>query len=137
MTVKEAKLSKKDKEANTILEILSEYWPEQCYTYSSENGIIDFPLGMFIGLNDIKKWLIAIDFTFVTEKHDTIIFMLLIKDIIKNKIDIEIGSGYQTLLNKKGMYKGLIMQYDIYKEQEEKNITEKEAEKIVKKTKMF
>jgi hypothetical protein len=49
---------------------------------------------------------------------------------------VEIGQGFQTFY-KNDLYTGMIHQQDIYEVMEEQSISEKEAEKIVKKTKMY
>ena len=61
--IKEAKLSKMDKEANIILDILSEFYEEGSFIYDNKIETINTPLGMFIWIdsNKTNKWMYSID----------------------------------------------------------------------------
>ena len=49
------------------------------------------------------------------------------------KLQMRTSCGYQTLFDKKGNYTGILFQEDIYAMIDEEDITEKEAEIILKK----
>ena len=80
-----------------------------------------------------KIWCFEIDFTFMDEKKLFILSMMILNNISKNKITLVIGNGYQSCYNKKDICTGLVFQEDIYELMQEKEISEKEAEKILKK----
>lgn len=132
--VKIAKLTRQQKETNTILEILSEFYEPEGYKNCPETDTILFALGMVTWADNI--WLFDLDFTFCTDKDDTVIAMLIIQAITEQKIHVEIGQGLQTFY-KNDLYTSMIYQQDVYEIMIEQKVSEKEAEKIAKKTKLY
>jgi hypothetical protein len=131
--MKELKLNKKTKEINIMMEILYDYFDEEDVSYSEDIECISFPLGMIVFISEEKVWCFEIDFTFTNDKKLSIILMMILNDISKNKITLEIGNGYQSCYDKNNICTGLVFQDDIYDLMKEKEMSEKEAEKILKK----
>lgn len=131
--MKELKLNKKTKEINIMIEVLHDYFDKEDVSYSEDIGCISFPLGIIAFIPEEKLWCFEVDFTFVDEKKLIIISMMILNNISKNKITLEIGNGYQSCYDKNNICTGLVFQDDIYDLMKEKEMSEKEAEKILKK----
>lgn len=131
--MKELKLNKKTKEINIMMEILHDYFDEEDISYSEETECISFPLGMIAFIPEEKVWCFEVDFTFVDGKELFVISMIILNNISKNKITLEVGNGYQSCYDKNDICTGLAFQEDIYLLMQEKEVSEKEAEKILKK----
>jgi len=128
--VKVAKLSKQTKEANIIMEILSEMYEDTQFKLH-DTGCISFPLGLITSEKGL--WIYDVDFTFCTERIDMFMVMIILQKIIEQKINIIVSFGVKTLFDKNGVYTGLLFQDEINELVEKDNITEKEAENILKK----
>jgi len=131
--IKIAKLNKKTKEINIMVEILHDYFEKEDVSYSEDIECISFPLGMIAFIPEEKIWCFETDFTFTDKKKLFILSMIVLNNISKNKITLEIGNGYQSCYDKNNICTGLIFQEDIYDLMQKKEISEKESEKILKK----
>jgi len=129
--IKVAKLDKKTKEAHIIMEVLSEFFEEGRYEYTSDtlSSMIIFPLGTFY--YEEGSWVLDVDFTFCTEKNDIIFLLSLVNKIVRHKVVLEVSCGYQTVFDKNDICNGVIFQQDIHALIDEEEITEKEAEKFL------
>lgn len=133
--IKEAKLSKKEKEANIIEEILSE-WEDDVNNRIKDPSCkaVSISSCMFIWVNGI--WTYDIDHTFLNTKLDLWKILKILQQIndagIKN---ITISAGSQTIFNSKHEYVGFFNWdegFDIILEKNN-NLTEKQVESILKK----
>lgn len=135
MTIKEAELSQFVLQANLIMGVLEEFYEDDQINYNPEPIMrsVSFPLGMFIYEEDPNVWVYDIDFTFCTDKIDTIDVMIILQNVLESGVKIHISLGSQVLFNKDGLYTGSIYQSEVYDLMEEEDLTEKEAESILKK----
>jgi hypothetical protein len=134
MTIKEAKLSKKEKDANIIESILSEYSDDV------ENNIKDpkretvwIPGFMFIYSDE--HWVYDIDYSLVESKFNRMISLRILQDVLEAGIKkVIVGAGSQSVWSKDHVYKGSFEWGEGFNMiSENPELTEKDVEKILTK----
>jgi len=127
--IKEAKLSKRDKEANIITDIVNESLCYE-YEYDKEDNWIIFGLGIIYNYNN--KWFISIDHSELNNRIDNISLLGIMYELTLHKIIVKPDLGYISVYKNK-KHKGILLQQDIYDYAKNNNISEMEAEKALKK----
>ena len=114
-----------NKEAQSILEVLSAYYEENCISYIKEDNMIFFPMGSFCYSDDI--WTISQDFSFINDHSDIRVSTQIVQEVIDCGIDLTVMEGYWTMLDEESKVIETIWESDVDKIMEEQDITFEEA----------
>lgn len=113
-------------QAETVIEVLEQYFDTEVIAYLPEDDMIFYPLGSIAWEDEI--WTISHDYTMINTHVDIRLTSQIVQEVIDCGLDLTVMEGYWTIFNEDASkVLDLIWEHQIEELSEEKEISFHEA----------